>query len=134
MAASEPALPPPPPPPSAPNDHAEMEQLANEVVCPGTYPAEPLSVVTEGVTQAILDGFDGTALEQLDLLCSGPFLYSGRLAGRVCYKQESVTADPAGGLCLFWCEDKDNSGWYIAYKPFLYHPTPMVKDFEACHI
>ena len=137
--ASQSAWPPtPPPPPSAPaaidNDSDELSQLANEVVCPGSYPAEPLSVTTEGVTQAVIDSFDQQALEKLDLLTSGPFLYSGRLAERVCYKQESNTHDPAGGLCLFWCKDEGNTGWYIAYKPFLYHPDPMTKDFEAGHI
>ena len=107
----------PPPPPS--QQLLDLIKLREEVVCPGAHPAEPLAVMTDHVTPEVLNSFGAVELAKLDVITSSP-----------CYKQESSTDDPAGGLCMFWVESGDDSGWYIAATPFLH--LPEAPDDQAC--
>ena len=118
----------PPPPPS--QHLLDLIKLREEVVCPGVHPAEPLAVMTDHVTPEVLNSFGAVELAKLDVITSSPFYYIGTLHDKPCYKQESSTDDPAGGLCMFWVESGDDSGWYIAATPFLH--LPEAPDDQAC--
>ena len=119
-----------PSPPPPPQHLLDLIKLRQEVVCPGAHPAEPLAVMTDHVTPEVLNSFGAVELAKLDVITASPFYYIGTLHDKPCYKQESSTSDPAGGLCMFWVESGEDRGWYVAAAPFLH--LPETPDEQAC--
>jgi len=124
---------PPPAPPAAPPTFSAHQLLQREVAMPGQNEGEPISCVFSDVDSSKLEVFNEHQLQQLDVLCSGPFYNVGQLNEHPCFKQESTTHDAAGGLMLWWQieeSDKGHGGWYIAASCFESTPDKQSEELQ----